>query len=98
MKCPNRKAGLKDTAPFPHEYANSAEYLLKMIEYNMRVRMWDFIRAATKTDPAGTIPPRQVLALALKSQSKKMQGDADELLSQEIASDETDRLLKELGF
>lgn len=96
MKCPNRKAGLPDMPPFPHEYHHQAEYLLKLMEYNMRVRLWDFIRAA-ETLKYG-LPVKQVLALAVDSQAKKFAQDAADLLGMEIAGEKLKNLLNELGM
>lgn len=96
MKCPNKGAGLPDMPPFPHEYHRKAEYLLRMCEYNMRVRIWDFIRAATKTDPDGKVSVEMVLAMAVRSQAAILQGQADDLYERTDASDATDQMLKDI--
>lgn len=81
--------------PFPHEYSRDAEYLIRMMEYNMRVRMWDFIRAAAKVDPDGKMPTRQVLLMAFQKQHEEVAVVAKERFASEV---NTDRLLDELGL
>jgi len=63
--------------------------------YNMRVRMWDFIRAAAKTDPDGKIPTRQVLLLAFHKQHEEVTVVAKERLDSEV---KVDQMLDDLGL
>ena len=84
MKCPNRRANLPDTAPFPHEYAREAEYLLRMMEYNMRVYMLAMIGAAENMPADRLTSPRMVLMLAIQNESERVSKTAKEALGSEI--------------
>ena len=79
---------------FPHEYASDAEYMIKLLEYNMRVRMWGFIRAAEKVG-LKSISTRQVLLLAAEKQCEKMAAECGAALHNET---EVNSLLRGLGF
>jgi hypothetical protein len=93
MKAPHQK--LPPLPPFPHEYAQYADYLLRIQHYNMRVRLWDFIRAAAKTDPEGRVPVRVVLLMAYQKWHEEEALRAKERLASEI---QVDRLLDNLGL
>ena len=84
MKCPNKKAGLPETAPFPHEYALDAEYLLKMMEYNMRVYMLAMIEATARVDREFIVTPRQALACAMQVECELVAKEVGSHLVQDI--------------
>ena len=95
MKCPNRKINLPDTALFPHKYAKSAEYLLKMMEYNMRVYMLAMIKGAALVDRKYIVTPKQVLMCAIQAECERVARDAGSHLAQDV---EITSMLRELNL
>lgn len=95
MQCPDRSLNLPDTAPFPAAYAQDAEDVLLMLEYNMRRYMGAMMREAAELAGPQRITPHLLLLLAVKNQSAEHAQMADEALANALG---INAMLGEMGI